>query len=208
METFSALLAICVVTDELSAQKPVTRSFDVFFDPRLNEWLSKQSWGWLFERPSHLLWNIRYDNIWADILSIVHVYFRSSYYYAVSLHLFITNKACCASSFRDIQRSLFNSSRPSDISTRPSLVHLLACRQFGVKNLSQSKLAYHQFNFLIAIMWNMNQHKNSFTKFTKNMSSADANLVWSTTHSLWEWWKYFSFFIKPLHNGKIFCLIQ
>ena len=48
METFSALLAICAgnspVTGEFPAQRPVTRSFDVFFDLRLNERLSKQSW--------------------------------------------------------------------------------------------------------------------------------------------------------------------
>ena len=31
------------------AQRPVTRSFDVFFDLRLNKRLSKQSWGWWFE---------------------------------------------------------------------------------------------------------------------------------------------------------------
>ena len=47
METFSALLAICVgnspVTGEFPAQKSVTRSFDVFFDLRLNKGLSKQS---------------------------------------------------------------------------------------------------------------------------------------------------------------------
>ena len=52
METFSALLAICAgnspVPSEFSAQRPVTRSFDVFFDLRLNKRLSKQSWGWWF----------------------------------------------------------------------------------------------------------------------------------------------------------------
>ena len=37
-------------------QRPVTRSFDVFFDLRLNTRLSKQSWGWWFETPSVLLW--------------------------------------------------------------------------------------------------------------------------------------------------------
>ena len=46
METFSALLAICVVnlpvSDEFPAQRPVTRSFDVFFDLSLNKRLSKQ----------------------------------------------------------------------------------------------------------------------------------------------------------------------
>ena len=35
-------------TGEFSAQKPVTRSFDVFFDLRLNKRLGKQSWGWWF----------------------------------------------------------------------------------------------------------------------------------------------------------------
>ena len=50
MENFSALLAICEgnspVPGEFPAQRPVTRSFDVFFDPRVNKRLSKQSWGW------------------------------------------------------------------------------------------------------------------------------------------------------------------
>ena len=48
METFSALLAICAgnspVPGEFPAQGPVTRSFDVFFDLRLNKRLTKQSW--------------------------------------------------------------------------------------------------------------------------------------------------------------------
>ena len=47
MQTFSALLAICVgnspVTGEFPPQRPVPRSLDVFFDLRLNERLSKQS---------------------------------------------------------------------------------------------------------------------------------------------------------------------
>ena len=45
METFSALLALCVrnspVTGEFPAQMPVTPSFDVFLDMHP----SKQSWG-------------------------------------------------------------------------------------------------------------------------------------------------------------------
>ena len=41
---------------EFPAQRPVTRSFDVFFDPRLNKRLSKQSWGWWFETLSCQLW--------------------------------------------------------------------------------------------------------------------------------------------------------
>ena len=40
----------------IPAQRPVTRSFVVFFDLRLNQRLSKQSWGWWFETPSRSSW--------------------------------------------------------------------------------------------------------------------------------------------------------
>ena len=63
METFSALRVICAgnspVPGEFPAQRPVTRSFDVFFHLRLNKRLSKQSWGWWFETPSRSLWRHR-----------------------------------------------------------------------------------------------------------------------------------------------------
>ena len=65
METFSALLTICAenspVPGEFPAQMPVTRSFDVFFDLRLNKRLSKQPWGWWFETLSRPLWRHRND---------------------------------------------------------------------------------------------------------------------------------------------------
>ena len=41
---------------EFPTQRPVTRSFDAFFDLRLNKRLSKQWWGWWFETPSWPLW--------------------------------------------------------------------------------------------------------------------------------------------------------
>ena len=41
---------------DFPAQKPVTRSFDVFFDLRPNKRLSKQPWGWWFETLSWSLW--------------------------------------------------------------------------------------------------------------------------------------------------------
>ena len=59
METFSALLAICAgnspVTAEFHSQRPVTWSFEVFFDLRLGR-LSEPSWGWWFETLSCLSW--------------------------------------------------------------------------------------------------------------------------------------------------------
>ena len=52
MEKKSALLAICAgnspVIGEFPTQRPVTRSFDVFFDLSLNKRLSKQSGDWWF----------------------------------------------------------------------------------------------------------------------------------------------------------------
>ena len=39
-----------------SRTKPVTRSFNVYFDLRPNKRLSKQPWGWWFETPSWSLW--------------------------------------------------------------------------------------------------------------------------------------------------------
>ena len=53
METFSALLALCVgnsqVTGEFPSQRPVTGICDVFFDLRLNKRLRKQSLAWSFD---------------------------------------------------------------------------------------------------------------------------------------------------------------
>ena len=60
MEIFSTLLAICAGNSpfpgEFPAQRPVTRSFDVFFYLRPNKRLSTQWWGWWFETPTSPLW--------------------------------------------------------------------------------------------------------------------------------------------------------
>ena len=65
METFSALLALCdgypPVTGGFSSQRPVMRSFDVFFDLRLHKRLSKQSGRQWFESPSRSLWRHCHD---------------------------------------------------------------------------------------------------------------------------------------------------
>ena len=75
METFSALLAICAgdspVSGEFPTQRPVTRSFDVFFDVRLIKRLSKHSRGWWFGTLSHPLWRHRNEltptnRAWSD----------------------------------------------------------------------------------------------------------------------------------------------
>ena len=54
METFSALLALCAGNSPVLG--PVTRSFVVFFDLRLNQQLSKRGRRRWFETPSRPLW--------------------------------------------------------------------------------------------------------------------------------------------------------
>ena len=60
METFSALLALFErnpqVTGGFYSQRSVTRSFDVFFELRMNKRLSKQPRHRWFETPSRSLW--------------------------------------------------------------------------------------------------------------------------------------------------------
>ena len=60
METFSTLLALCEgnppVTGGFPSQRPVTQSFDVFFDLCRNKRLSKQLRHWWFEKSLHSLW--------------------------------------------------------------------------------------------------------------------------------------------------------
>ena len=74
----SASLAICAgnspVPGEFPTQRPVTRSFDVYFDLRPNKRLSKQSWGWWFETLSCSLW--RHRNELSFITRIVAIYLR------------------------------------------------------------------------------------------------------------------------------------
>ena len=64
---------------EFPAQRPVTRSFDVFFDLHLIKRLSKHSRGWWFETLSHPLWrhcNVNMLNYFKDYKKFI----RISYY--------------------------------------------------------------------------------------------------------------------------------
>ena len=103
METFSALLAICAgnspVPGEIPAQRPVKRSFDVYFDLCLNKRLSKQSWGWRFETSSCPLWRHRnvpgsdMENVF--IFMSFHVFFV--FFFRVMLLFVRTNLSDVAS---------------------------------------------------------------------------------------------------------------
>ena len=77
METFSALLAFCEgnspVTGGFPSQRPVTRSFGVFFYLRLNKRLNKPARRLWFETPSRLWW--RHRNEWRGTPTYIsHLY--------------------------------------------------------------------------------------------------------------------------------------
>ena len=84
MDKFSALLAICAgnstVTGEFPSQSPVTRSFDVFFDLRLNKRMSKQTWGWWFETPSRSL--LRHCN---ELIENIQNTYRISHVFTIDI---------------------------------------------------------------------------------------------------------------------------
>ena len=79
MEPFSAILALCAgnspVNGEFPAQRPVTQSFDVFFDQHLNKRLSKHSWDWWFNTPSRSLWRhcngLIFNGKWFEIFNCI-----------------------------------------------------------------------------------------------------------------------------------------
>ena len=98
METFSALLGLCVgnssVTGEFPTQRPVTRSFDVFFDLRLNKRLGKQSRRWWFETPSCSLWRrsnelenvavkFNHSEVIHEVFTVCAIVYDGYYLYAI-----------------------------------------------------------------------------------------------------------------------------
>ena len=95
-ETFSALLAICgnsPVTVEFPAQRPVTRSFEVFFDLHRNNRSSKPSWTSVLRR-QHAHYDASVmeahqsciDNSWAVSHRHTHIYMHI-YAYACILRM-------------------------------------------------------------------------------------------------------------------------
>ena len=64
-------------------QRLVTRSFDLFFDLRLNKRLNKQWWGWWFETPSRPLWRHSNGNM------LVHCLMEPRFAWIFFIH------ACC-----------------------------------------------------------------------------------------------------------------
>ena len=102
METFSAILAICVgnspATGGVPAQRPVMRSCDVFFDLRLNTRLCKQWWGWWFETPSRPSWRhcIAFQGTWMFSFYAVQAFCEAITVLIVGIIVYSTPVIYCA----------------------------------------------------------------------------------------------------------------
>ena len=151
METFSTLLALCVgnspvnspVTGEFPTQRPVMRSFDFFFDLRLNKWLCKQSWcGW-FETPTCSLWGHRNDNIQRVVY--LYLYPRPT----------------------KLEGGILYSPCPSVCpSVRPSV-----CRRHGFGSISQVCFGISISNFICMLMVAIGRSLWIFSDFTFKMAA-------------------------------------
>ena len=151
MDTFSVSPALCAenspVTGEFPAQRPVTRSFDVFFDLCLNKRLSKNSWGWWFETPSRPLWR-QCNGEWH--FYVATAYFagqsRGNYRSVVYLSNHEINRSFCVSVFQ-LLHDLFDLCRVESFRGHLKLIRfsVFSPHQNGTGNWNPSsrKKTYH-----------------------------------------------------------------
>ena len=130
MKTFSVLLALCAgnspVTGEFPSQRPVTPSFDTFFDLRLNKRLNKQSRRSRFETPSRSLWRHRNEMWHISAPNIAHlswscwtrniwlILFYASWCHQLSRSLIIPDKRVPVNSFSCAVISVLRNERNSN----------------------------------------------------------------------------------------------
>ena len=143
---------------EFPAQRPVTRSFDVFSDLRLNKRLSKQPWSWWFETPPWSLW--RHCNViaagdirqLADVISTVMatIRFKSHTMYTPDQHTHWGRDKMAAISQRPFFNCIFLNENiwisinislkfvpKGRINNIPALVQIMAWCRLGDKPLSE-----------------------------------------------------------------------
>ena len=145
METFSALLALFAgnspVTGEFPAQRPVTWSFDIFFDLRLDKrWVNNSEADGLRRHCAH------YDVIVMALYRWLNAKLSHQYDFLMGI--------------------IINSLRPSDAAmhqqTRPSLVQMMSCHLFGIKPLSEPVVVYCQMDLGNKLQWNFDWNSKVF----------------------------------------------
>ena len=150
METFSALLAICAgnspVLGEFPPQRPVTRSFFVYFDLRPDKRLSKQSWGWWFETLPHSLW--RHRNVTSSVEKVVStVFVEAGWIVTISMDADNLPGHMCSIRFHRTFTSRFSHlkflDQSSDVSNIKILLLVTLC--LGLSNEVTTENAHHVY---------------------------------------------------------------
>ena len=138
--------------------RPVTRSFDVLFDLRLNERLNKQSWGWWFETLLRPLWRhsneIRFPSTTAAVLWIWKKYIENH-------QTFNTYKGYCMSQILITEDDSHNDNLLYRIASG-NLIMLasLNIETFGFRILILCKCSYFVGNFVSFHMAKRSSYQN------------------------------------------------
>ena len=122
--------------------KPVTRSFEGFFDLRLNKQLSKQSWVWWFETPSCPLWRHCNDILWQPVLwyHISQPNIDTSTYYVITVtvyaYMVLDLRNRCGTSklwtcFHNLQQWFIKSTWSLHITVDIAILRVVHCAHIG-----------------------------------------------------------------------------
>ena len=182
MDTISGLLALCagnsLVTGEFPSQRPVTQSFDVFFDLRVNKQLSKQSRCQWFETPSWSLWC--HCNGWHIIIKTNQVCFVSI---KCQLSNFVDQSAgcltvCLISQKRKHLRQRLDVSEAISVSSKNSYYDIL-----WIQSLESCLKTFFDHSAIWQVSWHYCCFKIMWERMRKGLVRhwSSARLFW------WNW---------------------
>ena len=160
---------------EFPAQRPVTWSFYVFFDLRLNKWLSKQPWGWWFDTPPWSLWrqcNVKITPLMWTLMSgkvinsLTPARFQWNFGYVIFKLILVMDGWC-------ISREIALRWMPLDLTVnRSTLVQVMAwCRQATNHHRSQCWTRSLSPHDITRTPWFKPNHSLIHTDATKKHSS-------------------------------------
>ena len=139
---------------EFPTQRPVTRSFDVFFDLRLNKRLSEQPWGWWFETPSWSLWRQCNDHVthvykveawdWAyEYVSVIYVVKWNNVRYQICICMFFVCLFCFHFVFifntREKRTNTISCSNTYLMKTHVSVVEVIIFSKYEKNNMTYNQ---------------------------------------------------------------------
>ena len=128
---------------EFPAQRPVTRSFGVFFHLRLNKRLSKQPWGWWFETAGRSLWRHRNDYT-VSVLRTITPSVKSS----VTTTLLGVEGVCTAVT-KGLPESIAGETFEVFTRFKPNLVCPLGWSVNGAYHLQSKKMIHYKLHLIV-----------------------------------------------------------